>query len=121
MESRGWWNNDAETELKARLKADVMQAFKRAETMKRAELGELFTDVYGGQEPWNIVSPFLQLLLPSIVELCDTDAPLPTEGAKGGTEPTCQEIRHHLGTLAKGAEQVQKQWSGSHAAVMDLS
>ncbi|PPR02841.1 hypothetical protein CVT24_002319 [Panaeolus cyanescens] len=54
MESRGWWNNDAETELKARLKADVMKAFKRAETMKRAELGELFTDVYGGQEPWNI-------------------------------------------------------------------
>lgn len=55
MESKGWWNTDAETELKARLKADVMKAFKRAESLKRCELGELFTDVYGGEEPWNIV------------------------------------------------------------------
>ncbi|KDR82883.1 hypothetical protein GALMADRAFT_238516 [Galerina marginata CBS 339.88] len=54
MESRGWWNADAETELKARLKADVMKSFKRAESLKRCELGELFTDVYGGPEPWNI-------------------------------------------------------------------
>ncbi|KAF9556733.1 branched-chain alpha-keto acid dehydrogenase E1-alpha subunit [Agrocybe pediades] len=54
MESRGWWNADEEVELKARLKADVLQAFKRAESLKRCELGELFTDVYGGQEPWNI-------------------------------------------------------------------
>ncbi|KAF9483521.1 hypothetical protein BDN70DRAFT_873833 [Pholiota conissans] len=54
MESRGWWDADAETELKARLKADVMKAFKRAESLKRCELKELFTDVYGGQEPWNI-------------------------------------------------------------------
>ncbi|PPQ92829.1 hypothetical protein CVT25_004317 [Psilocybe cyanescens] len=54
MESQGWWSADAETELKARLKADVMKAFKRAESLKRPQLGELFTDVYGGQEPWNI-------------------------------------------------------------------
>ncbi|KAF8903173.1 branched-chain alpha-keto acid dehydrogenase E1-alpha subunit [Gymnopilus junonius] len=46
MESRGWWNADAETELKARLKADVMKAFKRAESLKRY--------VYGGEQPWNI-------------------------------------------------------------------
>lgn len=56
MESRDWWNEEAETELKARIRADVMKGFKRAETLKRCELGELFTDVYGGEEPWNIVS-----------------------------------------------------------------
>jgi 2-oxoisovalerate dehydrogenase E1 component alpha subunit len=56
MESQGWWDADAEAEMKARLKADVMKAFKRAENLKRCELGELFTDVYGGKEPWNIVS-----------------------------------------------------------------
>ena len=56
MESQGWWNAEAEEELKARLKADVLKAFKRAEGMSRCELGELFTDVYGGEEPWNIVS-----------------------------------------------------------------
>ncbi|KAG6833440.1 hypothetical protein H0H87_006806 [Tephrocybe sp. NHM501043] len=54
MESQGWWNNEAEEELKARLKAEVMMAFKRAESIKRCELGELFTDVYGGEQPWNI-------------------------------------------------------------------
>ncbi|EKM79223.1 hypothetical protein AGABI1DRAFT_40547 [Agaricus bisporus var. burnettii JB137-S8] len=54
MESQGWWNEEAETELKARIRADVMAAFKRAEALKRCELGELFTDVYGGEEPWNI-------------------------------------------------------------------
>jgi len=56
MESRGWWNTDEEVELKARLKSDVLKAFKHAESTKRCELGELFTDIYGGQEPWNIVS-----------------------------------------------------------------
>lgn len=56
MESRGWWNDEAEAELKARIRADVMKSFKRAESVKRCELGEMFTDVYGGEEPWNIVS-----------------------------------------------------------------
>ena len=61
MEARGWWDTDAEADMKARLKADVMKSFKRAETLKRCELGELFTDVYGGQEPWNIVSALILL------------------------------------------------------------
>jgi 2-oxoisovalerate dehydrogenase E1 component alpha subunit len=56
MESRGWWSAEAEEELKARLKSDVMKAFKRSESLPRWELGELFNDVYGGDEPWNIVS-----------------------------------------------------------------
>ena len=42
--------------MKTRLKQTVLQAFKRAEKNKRHELKELFTDVYGGPEPWNIVS-----------------------------------------------------------------
>lgn len=55
MESQGWWDAEAEEELKARLKSDVLRAFKRAEGLKRPELGELFTDIYGGEQPWNIV------------------------------------------------------------------
>lgn len=55
MESRGWWDAAAEADLKDRIKGDVMKALKRAERLKRCELGELFTDVYGGEEPWNIV------------------------------------------------------------------
>ncbi|KAF9496534.1 branched-chain alpha-keto acid dehydrogenase E1-alpha subunit [Pleurotus eryngii] len=54
LESRGWWDAQAEEELKDRLKADVMKAFKRAESLPKPELKELFTDVYGGEEPWNL-------------------------------------------------------------------
>ncbi|KAF8917016.1 branched-chain alpha-keto acid dehydrogenase E1-alpha subunit [Mucidula mucida] len=54
IESKGWWDETAEEELKARLKADVMKAFKKAEAMPYCEVGEMFTDVYGGEQPWNI-------------------------------------------------------------------
>lgn len=56
MESQGWWNDEEEESLKTRLKADALTAFKRADSLSRCELGELFKDVYGGEEPWNIVS-----------------------------------------------------------------
>jgi len=45
-----------------------MRAFKHAESLKRYELKEVFSDVYGGEEPLNLVgiSPVLfpQLLAP---------------------------------------------------------
>lgn len=63
MESKGWWNANDEAELRARLKADVMKAFKRTDSLERCELGELFTDVYGGKEPWNLVSGVIYLFL----------------------------------------------------------
>ncbi|THV05193.1 thiamine diphosphate-binding protein [Dendrothele bispora CBS 962.96] len=47
-------DSTAEEELKDRLKKDVMKAFKRAESLSRCELKEMFTDVYGGEEPWNL-------------------------------------------------------------------
>ena len=56
LETRGWWSDDAEEELKARLKNDVLTAFKKAEVLKRGPLDEIFKDVWGGQEPWTIVS-----------------------------------------------------------------
>jgi 2-oxoisovalerate dehydrogenase E1 component alpha subunit len=56
LESRGWWSASEEEELKARLRNEVIQAFKRAEGLKRHGLKELFTDVYEGEQPWNLVS-----------------------------------------------------------------
>lgn len=53
MESRGWWGKTDEEELKFRLKRDVIKAFKRAESVKKPGLEEMFTDVYA-EEPWNI-------------------------------------------------------------------
>ncbi|KAJ7600930.1 thiamine diphosphate-binding protein [Mycena floridula] len=62
MESQGWWDATAEEELKTVLKADVMESFKRAEKLSRCELGELFTDVYAGEEPWNITEQRAELV-----------------------------------------------------------
>lgn len=56
LEARGWWSDDAEEEMKARLKNDVLTAFKKAEVLKRGPLDDIFKDVWGGQEPWTIVS-----------------------------------------------------------------
>lgn len=56
MESRGWWSEEEDEALKAKLKKEVMDAFKKAEVRKKPELGEMFKDVWGGEEPWMIVS-----------------------------------------------------------------
>ena len=58
MESRGWWSKEEDDITKERLKQEVMATFKRTEKLKRHELKQLFEDVYGGDEPWNIVSRF---------------------------------------------------------------
>lgn len=55
LHSQGWWSDAEEEELKERLKQDVMKAFKKAEATKRWPLSELFEDVYGGEQPWNLV------------------------------------------------------------------
>ncbi|KAG8757289.1 hypothetical protein FRC14_002172 [Serendipita sp. 396] len=54
LENRKWWDEAAEVEMKARLRKEVMAEFRRAEGMKRHQLGELFTDVYAGEMPWNL-------------------------------------------------------------------
>ncbi|PVF98308.1 putative 2-oxoisovalerate dehydrogenase alpha subunit mitochondrial precursor [Serendipita vermifera] len=54
LESRNWWDDGAEEEMKERTKKQVLAEFRRAENLKRHRLGELFTDVYGGEMPWNI-------------------------------------------------------------------
>jgi 2-oxoisovalerate dehydrogenase E1 component alpha subunit len=56
LEGQKWWDDAAEQELKDRYKKEVMAEFRRAEALKRHPLGELFTDVYGGEVPWNLVS-----------------------------------------------------------------
>ncbi|KAL5524464.1 hypothetical protein ACEPAF_9604 [Sanghuangporus sanghuang] len=54
LESRGWWTDAEEKDMRDRVKGAVLQAFKRAESKKRHELSELFIDIYAGSEPWNI-------------------------------------------------------------------
>lgn len=56
LEERGWWSTSEEDVLKARLKDEVLDAFRRAEALPKPEVGEMFEEVYGGEEPWTIVS-----------------------------------------------------------------
>lgn len=56
LESRGWWNAEEEESYKDSVKKEIMKAFKRGESLQRPELKEMFSDVYAGEEPWNIVS-----------------------------------------------------------------
>jgi hypothetical protein len=80
--------------LKDSLKKDVMRAFKHAESLKRHELKEVFSDVYAGEEPLNLVgvpysspptsaSPASRMLR---WENSDISTVL-TEGTTGGTHP----------------------------------
>ena len=56
LESRGWWSKGEETAVVQRLKEEVNAAYKKAEALPKPELREMFTEVYGGEEPWHIVS-----------------------------------------------------------------
>jgi len=74
MESRGWWSKEEDDTTKERLKQEVMTTFKRTEKLKRHELKQLFEDVYGGEEPWNIVSGFCLLVHPTLITCSDRTA-----------------------------------------------
>ena len=56
LEARGWWTAEEESALAKRLKEAVVAAYKRAEALPKPEVREMFSEVYGGAEPWHIVS-----------------------------------------------------------------
>lgn len=119
LESRGWWNEAEEEELKARLKKQVMDAFKKAEVLKRPELGELFSDVYGGEEPWNIVSSFLKFPFPYrqkgwLLMLS------PIEGTTERAWCAVGEVWRVLGAMAERARHVQRQGQESPQVKISL-
>ena len=76
-----------------------MKAFKRGESLQRPELKEMFSDVYGGEEPWTLVS----------CAYCLSSALSPTCFAEGATRRVTsltEEIWKLLGTLEERAEEV---------------
>jgi 2-oxoisovalerate dehydrogenase E1 component alpha subunit len=66
LENKGWWSEEAEEEMKNRMKKEVLETFRRSEGLKRPRLEELFNDVYGGEMPWNLVSILLWLSFSAI-------------------------------------------------------
>ena len=105
--------------MKDRLKKDVMRAFRHAESLKRHELKEIFSDVYGGEEPLNLVGvPYPSpLSLPWLLVRCDgkilTFPHVVTEGTTGGAHSTTEEVRVRVGAVESGGEEVQGQWRES--------
>ncbi|XP_071915639.1 2-oxoisovalerate dehydrogenase subunit alpha 2, mitochondrial-like isoform X2 [Coffea arabica] len=46
LEKEGWWNSDAETELRASLRKQVLRAIQVAEQVEKPPVADIFTDVY---------------------------------------------------------------------------
>jgi hypothetical protein len=101
LEGRKWWDEAAEQELKDRYKKEVMAEFRRAEGLKRQPLGELFTDVYGGEMPWNLVSG--EGCLRGLVHQWLIAFP---ERAEGGTRWVAGEVWECMGAMEKGEREV---------------
>ena len=106
LQNRGWWSNAEEDELKESLKKDVMRAFRHAESLKRHELKDVFSDVYGGEEPLNLVSsspalPPQQLLATIGKTLTHLPLRLFTEGTTGRADSAPPEIRLRMGTVER--------------------
>lgn len=102
LESRGWWSEADDEAMKARSKKAVLQAFRRAESRKRHELKEMFTDVYGGPEPWNIVR------VPSYHASGGLTGSLSTDGAERGAVRAVAEVRRRVGAMEEGVGKVQR-------------
>ena len=86
-----------------------MRAFKHAESLKRHELKEVFSDVYGGEEPLNLVgvlrsSPPL-LPLPQLLARCDRKnsytSPCVYRRNNGRSLPDCSESTGPRGDRGK--------------------
>jgi len=98
MESRGWWSKEEDDATKERLKQEVMTTFKRTEKLKRHELKQLFEDVYGGEEPWNIVSGFCLPVHLALITCSDR--------TERGVSSTPAKVWHGLETMEARAGQV---------------
>lgn len=97
LESQNWWDEASEQEMKESLKQQVMEKFRRAEQLKRHSLSELFTDVYGGEMPWNIVSTLYQ---------SNSHTNLPTEGTARRVVETSSEVWQGMGALEERTREV---------------
>ncbi len=106
LKNRGWWSDSEEDELKESMKKDVMRAFKKAEGLKRHELKEIFSDVYGGEEPLNLVGSFPNHTYTVLMGDTLTLFLAYTEGATRRTYAPPQEIWDHMGAVESRAQEV---------------
>jgi hypothetical protein len=117
LEARGWWDEGAEEAAKARLKKEVLEAFRAAEGVKRGPLADIFGDVWGGEEPWIIVS---EREWHGLMDGCADPAFLSAEGAEGGARGVGEEVREGLGAVEAGAGEVRGRRGGA-TEIIDMT
>ncbi|CAE7894490.1 bckd-1A [Symbiodinium sp. KB8] len=61
LTAKGLWDADKDAELLKRLRKDVLKALGSAESKPKPDVEHLFTDVYAGEQPWNLVEQEAQL------------------------------------------------------------
>ncbi|EJT98596.1 branched-chain alpha-keto acid dehydrogenase E1-alpha subunit [Dacryopinax primogenitus] len=54
LESQSLWSESDESSLRTSQREAVLAAFRYAESRPKPRLGQMFTDVWGGEEPWMI-------------------------------------------------------------------
>ncbi|KAI8920093.1 thiamine diphosphate-binding protein [Powellomyces hirtus] len=55
LEKKGYWTDAEETEFKKSIRSRILKEFAAAEKIKKPSLDHMFTDVYAGEQPWNLV------------------------------------------------------------------
>jgi 2-oxoisovalerate dehydrogenase E1 component alpha subunit len=66
LEQKDWWDEEKEAEIKDLMKKEVLDAFRRGESLSRNRLSELFGDIYSdGTDdlPWNLVGKCFEMNL----------------------------------------------------------
>ncbi|KAJ3295148.1 hypothetical protein HK104_002958 [Borealophlyctis nickersoniae] len=54
LQSREMWTDADESAFRKNIRAEILKAFARAEKVKKPPIEHLFTDVYEGEQPWNL-------------------------------------------------------------------
>lgn len=77
LEGKEWWNEDADKELRAECRQEVVKALKEASKIKKPPLSEMFSDVY------DVLPPHLEAQKQELFEYvashpgaCPTDIPV---------------------------------------------
>jgi len=64
LEQKGWWDGEEDEAMKNSMKKEVLDVFRRGESLSRNRLSELFGDIYNdGTDnlPWNLVSKCFEM------------------------------------------------------------
>ncbi|KAI8819846.1 thiamine diphosphate-binding protein [Fimicolochytrium jonesii] len=54
LEKKDWWSQKEEDSFKKDIRAKILKSFAAAEKVKKPPVKYLFTDVYAGEQPWNL-------------------------------------------------------------------